>query len=208
MLYLQRMVPGFIIIWLFHFISFFYCLIKGRLFLKAGGIQDAEMSSSTLVYAWLGFCLLLILLRFITGWHLRGWYLEALIVLVGFVLFDYYVLIKRQFSRLARAFYLTVRGVFLTSMVIRLLVAFFMLLMLSPVAGPYSLPEDKSDAQQVYDNIFIYRSASSRKYVFKKQHFLFEKDVAKITNCALQLSPKLTDPATGYIRKKGDSIYI
>lgn len=198
---------GFLFIWILHIVSFIVAFIINRVERKKGihtAENEREKKSPVALNVWLGLIAIYLLIRWITGWKIQGWYGEALIILIVFVLFDILVIGKRIYGKRILRFYTAVRGIFFVSMVIRLLITFFLVLMMSPVAG-FILPVDKSYGEQrVYHNIYIYRNDEQMAYVFKKKIGIFEKDIAKVKGDITMIGIHGGDPVTGYVYKDGD----
>lgn len=200
-------VEGFLIIWVMHIASFIAAFIIYKVKRKRAIEDGKTVKSPVILYIWLGLLAIYLFIRWITGWKIQGWYCEALIILIVFVLFDILIIGKRIYGKKVFLFYVTVRGLFFGSMVLRLLIAVFMVLMMSPVAGYYSLPLNKSYGEQrVYHNIYIYRNNKAMAYVFKKKIGVFEKDVAKLKGNSMVIGVHGGDPITGYVYRDGNDV--
>lgn len=151
------------------------------------------------------------LVKLFFGWRLN-WFTETTILLILFVCFDYFIIIKNKYSSNTQWIYYLIRYCSFGLPFVSFIVLFFMIVIslgYGALATCKFFPTDRSSGEQkVYKNLYIYRNECNG-IAFKKKFLFFEKDVADISideiyNKGIQNNSGFT----GYIHRTPKMIYI
>lgn len=149
------------------------------------------------------------------GWRLTNWYVEAGILLVIFIYFDYLIVIKKQYNSNIISIYYFIRfssfGLPLASFVL-LIIFGILTLTFGFQLTCFIFPLDHSyGEQQVYKNLYIYNDDCSHTFRFKKKILFFEKDITSIGRTgsfSVFAGFGHENNPTGFVHQRKDTIYI
>jgi len=155
------------------------------------------------------------LIKLVFGWRLN-WYVEAVLILILCIYFDYLIIVKKKYSHKLKDIYFTARLLLVGIPIVSFIIIFFigaLTLTFGFGLACFVFPKDRTyGEQQVYKNLYIYKSEECKNgFSFKKKFLCFEKEILTLGGDYSSYfvgNPSLNDKITGDIERQGDTIFI